>query len=130
MELFIGVPPETLAGLSRAARIEHVAKGHVIFEQGGHADRAYAAELVAKALTSPADLGGLPSLDLGPPHREHQWQLDHEDGQTALIPHRPRLVTDDMAALRDAALAEQSSPSRPRRQGGPRSAANRPGRGR
>lgn len=42
MELFIGVPPETLAGLSSAARIEYVAKGHVIFEQGGHADRAYA----------------------------------------------------------------------------------------
>ena len=62
-------------------------------------------ELVEKPLRSPADLGGLPSLDLGPPHRAHQWQLDHADGQTALIPHHPRLVTDDMAALRDAALA-------------------------
>jgi DNA-binding transcriptional LysR family regulator len=61
--------------------------------------------LVAGALSSPADLGGLPSLDLGPPHQEHQWQLDREDGQTALIPHRPRFVTDDMAALREAALA-------------------------
>ena len=61
--------------------------------------------LVAGALSSPADLGGFPSLDLGPPRRDHQWQLDRKDGQTALIPHRPRLVTDDMAALRDAALA-------------------------
>jgi DNA-binding transcriptional LysR family regulator len=56
-------------------------------------------------VSSPADLGGFPSLDLGPPRRDHQWQLERKDGQTALIPHRPRLVTDDMAALRDAALA-------------------------
>ncbi|BBK33052.1 DNA-binding transcriptional LysR family regulator [Stella humosa] len=62
-------------------------------------------DLVAKSLASPADLGGLPSLDLGPPHRNHQWQLGHRDGRSALIPHRPRLVTDDMSALRDAALA-------------------------
>lgn len=61
--------------------------------------------LVANALTSPADLGSLPSLDLGPAHRDHQWQLDREDGQTALIPHHPRPVTDDMAVLRDATLA-------------------------
>jgi DNA-binding transcriptional LysR family regulator len=39
--------------------------------------------LVAQALMSPADLVGLPSLDLGPPHREHVWQLRHEDGRTA-----------------------------------------------
>lgn len=62
-------------------------------------------ELVTAALSSPADLGGLPSLDLGPPHRDHQWQLDRGDGQTAVIPHRPRFVTDDMAALREAALS-------------------------
>ena len=34
-----------------------------------------------------------------------KWQLDHKDGQTALIPHRPRLITDDMAVLREATLA-------------------------
>lgn len=61
--------------------------------------------LVAAALSSPGDLAGLPSLDLGPPHREHQWRLGHDDGQEAVIPHRPRLVTDDMAALREAAMA-------------------------
>lgn len=61
--------------------------------------------LVSKALKSPTDLAGLPSLDAGPPHREHQWRLDRDDGKTAIIPHRPRLVTDDMSALRDAALA-------------------------
>ena len=32
-------------------------------------------KLVAQGLMSPADLVGLPSLDLGPPHREHVWQL-------------------------------------------------------
>ena len=61
--------------------------------------------LVAQALRSPADLAGLPSLDLGPPHREHVWQLRHEDGQTAAVRHTPRLVTDDMPTLRDAAYA-------------------------
>lgn len=61
--------------------------------------------LVGGALGSPADLTGLPSLDLGPPRRDHRWELHHADGKTASLPHRPRLVTDDMAALRDAALA-------------------------
>jgi DNA-binding transcriptional LysR family regulator len=61
--------------------------------------------LVAQALMSPADLAGLPSLDLGPPHREHAWQLRHADGRTAAVRHAPRLVTDDMSALRDAAYA-------------------------
>ena len=61
--------------------------------------------LVAQALTSSADLAGLPSLDLGPPQREHVWRLRHEDGRTAEIRHAPRLVTDDMSALREAAHA-------------------------
>lgn len=53
----------------------------------------------------PADLHGLPSLDFGPPHREHAWQLTRHDGQTASIRHHPRLITDDMVALRAAAVA-------------------------
>lgn len=61
--------------------------------------------LVATAPKSPADLHGLPSLDLGPPRRDHQWRLEGPDGQTATVPHRPRLATDDMAALRQAAIA-------------------------
>ncbi|MGH6816931.1 MAG: LysR family transcriptional regulator [Hyphomicrobiaceae bacterium] len=52
----------------------------------------------------PADPSGLPSLDLAPPHREHAWCLDGPDGATALVPHTPRLVTDDMVQLRIAAL--------------------------
>ncbi|THD60244.1 LysR substrate-binding domain-containing protein [Phenylobacterium sp.] len=61
--------------------------------------------LVAQPLISPADLAGLPSLDLGPPSREHVWQLRHDDGRTAAVRHAPRLVTDDMSTLRDAAYA-------------------------
>jgi DNA-binding transcriptional LysR family regulator len=61
--------------------------------------------LIQTPPSSPSDLSRLPSLDLGPAHRDHQWQLDHKDGQTALIPHRPRLITDDMAVLREATLA-------------------------
>ena len=62
-------------------------------------------QLLPHSLVSPADLHALPSLDMGPPHDRHQWQLESNDGQKATVPHRPRLVTDDMAALRQAALA-------------------------
>jgi DNA-binding transcriptional LysR family regulator len=61
--------------------------------------------LVTGAVTSPADLHSLPSLDMGWPHREHIWELHHADGQVATVPHTPRLVTDDMSVLRDAAIA-------------------------
>lgn len=52
----------------------------------------------------PADLHGWPSLDLGAPQRDHSWSLEHADGRTAVVAHAPRLVTDDMAALREAAI--------------------------
>jgi DNA-binding transcriptional LysR family regulator len=60
--------------------------------------------LLAAPPASPADLHGLPSLDLGPPRRAHAWRLETDDGRSAEVPHLPRLVTDDMAALRQAAL--------------------------
>ncbi|MDH7794972.1 MULTISPECIES: LysR family transcriptional regulator [unclassified Beijerinckia] len=53
----------------------------------------------------PADLTTLPSLAWGPAHSDHDWCLDGPDGATAKIPHRPRLLTEDMVALREAALA-------------------------
>lgn len=34
-----------------------------------------------------------------------EWQLVHADGPTACVPARPRLLSDDLAALRAAALA-------------------------
>ncbi|MGH8637154.1 MAG: LysR family transcriptional regulator [Burkholderiales bacterium] len=51
----------------------------------------------------PADLVDFPSLDLD--RAEHVWQLEGPDGAQASIRHAPRLVTDDMIALRRAAIA-------------------------
>ncbi|ALI03189.1 HTH-type transcriptional activator AaeR [Pseudomonas sp. FW306-02-F02-AA] len=53
----------------------------------------------------PADLSGLPSLHWGAAQREYQWELFGPDAATALIRHHPRLVTDDLIALRQAVLA-------------------------
>jgi DNA-binding transcriptional LysR family regulator len=53
----------------------------------------------------PADLSGLPTLDWGAPKPQHAWHLDGPDGAIAAIHHAPRLVTDDMIALRTAAVA-------------------------
>lgn len=64
-----------------------------------------APSLAGNGLRSPADLQDLPSLGLAPAHQDHFWQLHHADGQVATIPHEPRLVTDDMSVLRDAAIA-------------------------
>lgn len=61
--------------------------------------------LKQRAITLPADLAGLPSVDFGPAGGEHRWRLTHADGSVAEVRHTPRLVTDDMAVLRDAALA-------------------------
>jgi len=64
-------------------------------------------DLVEKmgAVRVPADLNTLPSLDLGPPRQDHIWKLEGPDGAHAVIHHRPRLVSDDMIALRSAAIA-------------------------
>lgn len=52
----------------------------------------------------PADLGALPSLDLGPMLPTHAWELHGADGASVRVTHKPRLVTDDMAQLLHAAL--------------------------
>lgn len=52
----------------------------------------------------PADLATMPSLAWGPSQADHEWCLDGPDGSTAAIPHKPRLVTEDMVALRHATL--------------------------
>lgn len=64
-----------------------------------------APSLIGAGVGSPIDLRKLPSLAPGPAHRDHSWQLHHADGQVATIPHVPRLVTDDMSVLRDAAIS-------------------------
>ncbi len=53
----------------------------------------------------PADLAGLPSMDLGRPQNEHQWALTGPDGAQASIHHQPRFITQGMLALRTAAVA-------------------------
>ncbi|MGY8707504.1 LysR substrate-binding domain-containing protein [Bradyrhizobium sp. 18BD] len=64
-----------------------------------------APRLIDHTIQSPVDLQALPSLDLQRPHRDHAWELHHADGQVATVPHSPRLVTDDMSVLRNAAIA-------------------------
>ncbi|GLZ88297.1 LysR family transcriptional regulator [Metapseudomonas resinovorans] len=53
----------------------------------------------------PADLASLPSLHWGAPLREYIWHLDGPDGASAAVRHHPRLVTDDLLMLRQAAEA-------------------------
>ncbi|MBD9425088.1 LysR family transcriptional regulator [Pseudomonas sp. PDM15] len=52
----------------------------------------------------PEDLGRLPSLHWGGTQRDYQWELLQDEARL-VIPHRPRMVTDDLLALRNAALA-------------------------
>lgn len=52
----------------------------------------------------PTDLAALPSLAWDPAKLDHEWRLDGPDGATATVRHKPRFVTEDMVALRLAAL--------------------------
>lgn len=54
---------------------------------------------------APADLAAMPSLAWGATSGDHEWRLEGPDGASAIVPHEPRLVTEDMMALRQAALA-------------------------
>jgi DNA-binding transcriptional LysR family regulator len=53
---------------------------------------------------APSDLGTLPSMTWGAPQDVHQWELEGPEGATAAVRHAPRFVTEDMVALRLAAL--------------------------
>lgn len=55
------------------------------------------------APSDPAELAGAPSLDWGPA-RHHVWQLVGPNGEHTQLRHHPRFITDDMHALRDAAI--------------------------
>ncbi|TCU81300.1 LysR family transcriptional regulator [Iodobacter fluviatilis] len=52
-----------------------------------------------------ADLSAWPSLALGVPQQEFIWCLLGPDGAKAEIHHRPKLICNDMMALRNAAQA-------------------------
>ena len=49
-------------------------------------------------------MSGLPSLDFGLPQDAHEWNLSHANGLAAVVRHEPKLISDDLAALRAAAL--------------------------
>lgn len=62
---------------------------------------------LARSLPAGADpqrLGQMPTLALGVEQRECRWKLDDADGARIEVPFSPRLVTDDMLALKQAAL--------------------------
>lgn len=54
---------------------------------------------------TPADLTALPSLGLGQPHQDFEWNLLGPGAARANVKHQPRFVTRDMIALRCAAIA-------------------------
>ncbi len=64
-----------------------------------------APDVLKTHLASPADLAAFSSMDFYTSPTEHSWILENEQGQTATVFHEPRLVTDDLAVLREAALA-------------------------
>jgi len=55
----------------------------------------------------PQLLGTLPSLHWGSAQREYHWELsrDGDNNQSIVIPHMPRMVTDDLFALRHFVVA-------------------------
>lgn len=65
---------------------------------------------VHSQLLSPADLASLPGLEFGLTRDDdavnvHRWDLVHADGSQAVVQFRPRLISDDVATLRLAALS-------------------------
>lgn len=62
--------------------------------------------VAARALPGhPRELAGWPSLGVGTSLTGQEWRLFGPDGQEQAVAHRPRLVTTDMIALRNAAVA-------------------------
>ncbi|ADO49001.1 transcriptional regulator, LysR family [[Enterobacter] lignolyticus SCF1] len=55
--------------------------------------------------SSPAELGRWPGLSIAAGKHLHQWALHGPDGARAEVHFTPRLVTTDMLALREAAIA-------------------------
>ncbi len=53
----------------------------------------------------PADLTNLPSIGLGQAHQKFEWRLSGLNDAQATIKYTPRMITDDLTALRTAAVA-------------------------
>lgn len=64
-----------------------------------------AAPALGVSVSAPEALAAAPALDLRRDDRGHVWTLRNDNGDSAQVRFRPRFVTDDMAALRAAALA-------------------------
>lgn len=81
---------------------------HVVRVLGRSEQRLVASPGCLAGVTSPAvpaSLTALPSAGFGPAHRAHVWHLEGPGGASATVPYQPRLVTDDIAQLRSAALS-------------------------
>ena len=61
--------------------------------------------LLQAPLDLPAELSGVPSLGSTHLRARHHWELYDGAGRVETVRYAPRLVTDDMSALREAALA-------------------------
>jgi DNA-binding transcriptional LysR family regulator len=53
---------------------------------------------------APDELACFDTLDMSQPGGDHVWRLTGPDGAITVVPHRPRLVTDEMSTLRQAAI--------------------------
>jgi DNA-binding transcriptional LysR family regulator len=53
---------------------------------------------------APDELARFDTLDMQRPGGDHAWRLTGPDGAMATVAHRPRLVTDEMLTLRQAAI--------------------------
>lgn len=53
----------------------------------------------------PSELSEWPGLSMGAGNHRHQWQLTGPEGARAEVYFTPRMVADDMLALREAAIA-------------------------
>ena len=51
------------------------------------------------------NVASLPSLAWGSPEAHKEWTLDHKDKKNEVIRHNPRYISEDLMALRMAALA-------------------------
>lgn len=54
--------------------------------------------------SGPMDVAAWPSLEMGQLQETHRWMLLGPNGERAEVRHQPRLVTQSMSTLRDAAI--------------------------
>jgi DNA-binding transcriptional LysR family regulator len=95
LDLAVRFLPKPLEDSELMTRVLWTMHSHLVMCPGFITDR--------HILKLPDDLNGLHSMDWGPPG-EHCWNLVGPGGANARVYHRPRYVTDNRTALRQAAL--------------------------